>query len=288
MHTLSNNKISIQVNPKGAELNSLFNKETNLEYLWNAGAEWPKKSPVLFPIVGGLKNNTYTYNGKEYTLPRHGFARDMNFNLIGQTGNSLTFSLKSNEETLKVYPFAFTFMVRYTLHDTMLEITFIVQNTGAENMYASVGAHPAFKVPLVEGTTYEDYYLQFNKVENAARWPLSAQGLIEEKPVSYLDNTDVLPLKKDLFTADAVVFKDLLSTSITLKSNKTPHGLKVRFGGFPYMGLWSTKQADFVCIEPWCGIADSVNADGQLENKEAIEVIKSDELFERSYSIEVF
>ena len=288
MHSLSNSILSIEIASKGAELQSIFNKETGLEYLWNAGTIWPKKSPVLFPIVGALKNNTYTYKGVDYSLNRHGFARDMNFDLIGQTDNSLTFSLKSNEATLRLYPFSFTFMVRYTLHDNSLEITFIIQNNGTEKMYSSVGAHPAFKVPLVDGTTYEDYYLQFTKTETAGRWPLSADGLLENTSTPFLQNTDVLPLKHELFTNDAIVFKDLESTSISLLRNKTHHGLKVSFAGFPYMGIWAAKNADFVCIEPWCGITDSVNATQQIEEKEGINTIESGEVFERSYSIEVF
>jgi galactose mutarotase-like enzyme len=288
MHTLSNNIITIQVALKGAELQSVVNRQTGLEYLWHAGVEWPKKSPVLFPIVGGLKNNRYTYKGVEYRLSRHGFAREMDFDLVGQTENSLTFSLSSNAETLLIYPSTFTFMIRYTLHDNLLEISFIIQNNGDDEMYASVGAHPAFKVPLVEGTSYEDYYLQFDKTEAAQRWPLSPEGLIENDPINFLDGSNILPLKKELFVADAIVFKDLQSTSITLKSDRTKHGLKVRFSGFPYMGVWAAKGANFVCIEPWCGIADSVNASGKLEDKEGINMIGSGEVFERSYSVELY
>lgn len=288
MHTLSNNVISILVASRGAELQSIFNKQTNLEYLWQAGTEWPKRSPVLFPIVGGLKNNKYTYKGVEYKLGRHGFAREMHFNLVGQTENSLTFSLKSSSESLSLYPFTFTFMIRYTLHANMLEISFIITNNGGEEMYASIGAHPAFKVPLVEGTGYDDYYLEFNKSETVKRWPLSPEGLIENSSTMFLNETKVLPLKKELFSADAIVLKDLQSTSISLKSDQTEHGLKLRFGGFPYMGIWAAKGADFVCIEPWCGIADSVNASGSLEDKEGINIIGSREVFERSYSVDVF
>jgi galactose mutarotase-like enzyme len=288
MHNLSNNVLSIKVAPRGAELQSIYSKVTGIEYLWQAGPEWPKSSPVLFPIVGELKNNTYQHEGKTYQLNRHGFAREMDFELADQTDNSLTFLLQSNPETLKLYPFTFNFRVKYTLHSNMLEVTFQVQNTGDNTMFASVGAHPAFNIPLVKDTAYDDYLLVFNKAEQADSWPLSGEGLIAEKATPFLENTVSLPLKKELFIKDAIVFKSLQSTSITLVSNKTKHGIKVRFGGFPYMGIWAAKGADFVCIEPWCGIADGVEATGNLADKEGIHSIPSHGIFERSYSIELF
>lgn len=251
-------------------------------------AYWAKKSPVLFPIVGGLKKNTYTYKGKDYELGRHGFARDNNFELVAETDSSLTFSLKSDEKTKAAYPFNFVFSVKYSLQENKLQVAFIVENTGSENLLFSVGAHPAFAVPLVEGTEYEDYYLQFNKTENAGRWPLSSEGLIETTPTPLLENKNRLSLKKELFYKDALVFKHLKSDAISIISDKTPRGIKVEFTGFPYMGLWAAKDADFVCIEPWCGIADSVNASGNLEEKEGINDLEPKGRFEVGYGVEVF
>lgn len=294
MHTLYNDILQVQISSKGAELQSIFNKQNGLEYMWSGDpAFWGKKSPVLFPIVGGLKNNCYRYEGKEYTLSRHGFARDMNFELTDtssaeQTGNSLTFSIASNEETLKNYPFHFRFSVQYTLRNNILDINFIVENTDEKELLFSVGAHPAFKVPLVDGTGYDDYYLLFNKTESAGRYPLSEGGLTQTTSEPVLANSDCLPLKKELFFNDALVFKYLQSDAISIASDKTKHGLKVSFLGFPYMGIWSAKGADFVCIEPWCGVADSVSATGDLSQKEGIEKLNPGDTFSRTYSIEVF
>jgi galactose mutarotase-like enzyme len=130
--------------------------------------------------------------------------------------------------------------------------------------------------------------LQFNKTENAGRWPLTDDGLIDKEPTPFLQNEDNLPLKKELFYKDALVFKDLQSKSISIVSDKTEHGVKVEFDGFPYMGIWAAKDADFVCIEPWCGIADTVNSTGRLEDKEGIQTLVANEEFSRTYSIEVF
>ena len=288
MHTLSNEILEIKIATRGAELQSIYNRHTQLEYMWGAGAEWPKKSPVLFPVVGGLQNNNYTFNNKTYTLSRHGFAREMDFELINQTNNSLTFLLKENEATLLKYPFAFSFYVKYTLHTNNVHITFIVENHTEKKLPFSVGAHPAFAVPLVENTVYEDYFLEFDKAEVAPLWPLSAEGLIESKSTPFFNNERKLPLTKDLFLKDALVFKNLASKKISIKSDRTPHGLTVSFDGFPYMGIWAAKNANFVCIEPWCGIADSITATGNLENKEGIQTLNKGESFERSFGIEVF
>ncbi len=288
MHTLSNEILEIKIATRGAELQSIYNRQTQIEYMWSAGAEWPKKSPVLFPIVGGLKNNNYTFKDKTYNLSRHGFAREMDFELINQTNNSLTFLLKENETTLLQYPFAFSFYVKYTLHTNNVHITYIVENHTEELLPFSVGAHPAFAVPLAQQTVYEDYFLEFEKTEAAPVWPLSAEGLIENNSTPFFNNERKMPLTKDLFLKDALVFKNLASKKISIKSDRTPHGLTVSFDGFSYLGIWAAKNANFVCIEPWCGIADSVTATGNLIQKEGIITLQKAESFERSFGIEVF
>ena len=288
MHTLSNEILEIKIATRGAELQSIYNKQTGLEYMWHAGSEWPKKSPVLFPVVGGLKNNSYTFNNTSYTLSRHGFAREMDFELINQTNNSLTFSLKENAATLLQYPFAFSFYVKYTLHSNNVNLSYIVENHTEEKLYFSVGAHPAFAVPLTAGTSYKDYFLEFETIEDTPVWPLSTEGLIERNSIPFIKDGRKLPLTKELFLKDALVFKNLLSKKISIKSDKTTHGITVSFDGFPYMGIWAAKNADFVCIEPWCGIADSVDATGILEQKEGIQLVQKGESFERSFGIEVF
>ena len=289
MFTISNNILSIKISEKGAELQSIFHLPNNLEYLWSGDEKfWAKKSPVLFPIVGGLKNNTYTFNGNDYKLSRHGFARDHVFQLNEQSESSITFCLASSEQTKAIYPFDFLFSIKYSLENNQLRVAFSVENTGNSDMLFSVGAHPAFAVPLNEKLAYEDYYLQFNQPENAQRWPLSAEGLIEKISIPFLENEDKLPLRKDLFYKDAIVLKHLQSNSISILSHQSANGVKVTFDGFPYMGIWAAKDANFVCIEPWCGIADSVTASGNLIGKEGIIKLEAGGLFERSYSIEVF
>lgn len=287
--TISNNILNVVIASKGAELQNIFNKQTSLEYLWNGDEKfWAKRSPVLFPIVGGLKGNTYFINNQSYQLPRHGFARDNNFEVLHHDDNCITFLLDANHDLKKNYPFNFEFHIQYELTENKLSVTFFVKNTDEKNILFSVGAHPAFKVPLVDGTAFSDYYLLFSETENAGKWPLSKDGLIEKEPIPFLINTNKLPLSKELFYTDALVFKQLASNSISIVSDKTTHGLKLVFDDFPYMGIWNAKDADFVCIEPWCGIADTVDTTQQLAEKEGINILPAGENFKRTWTVEVF
>jgi galactose mutarotase-like enzyme len=289
MFTIENQQIKAVIKAKGAELTQLFHKEHELDYLWHGDpAVWGKHSPVLFPIVGTLKNNTYFYNDVSYQLPRHGFARDKQFAVEEQTADTITFLLRSDAETYTIYPFMFEFRIKYSLFENALAVAYEVVNAGKDTMYFSVGAHPAFKLPLVPGTTYTDYYLQFNQSETAPRWPISPDGLIEQSPLPLLQDTNRLNLSKDLFQKDALVLKGMASTIVTLGSTKTPHGFRFDYPGFPFFGIWAAKNADFVCIEPWCGIADSVATDQQLSEKEGINKLATCETFTRTWTVTIY
>jgi galactose mutarotase-like enzyme len=286
MQTLKNQTLTVKINPKGAELISVFNQENQTEYMWSADvAFWGKSSPVLFPIVGALRNNLYHFEGKEYHLPRHGFAREREFVVENADDESVTFLLTHDEESLKIYPFTFEFRLKYQIHKNRLSVTYSVKNIGDKTMYFSVGGHPAFAVPLSADTNYEDYYLEFNKTENFQRWGLVEGGLIADHSTAFLLNTNRLALTKELFYDDAIVFKNLQSTEVILKSDKTNRQLKFDFKGFPYLGIWAAKDANFVCIEPWCGIADSENHNQELIEKEGIIALEINKIFERTWSV---
>lgn len=289
MYNIENNTLKITIAAKGAELKSVVHKQHQLEYMWQADpAFWAKTSPVLFPIVGELKNKQFRYRCQLYRLPRHGFAREKEFAVSNHQTDTIRFTLDSNDETFSVYPFRFSFSLVYTLHEDSLTVTYLVENRGEEDMLFSVGGHPAFRVPLVAGTAYNDYSLQFEKRETSGRWPISKDGMIEAAPQPMLQNSLVLPLTKDLFAKDAIVLKNLQSETVRLQSDKTPHGLHFSIAGFPYLGLWAAPGADFICIEPWCGIADSVKADGELEHKEGINRLAPGERFSRAWKVRFF
>ncbi len=291
MFTIENEYLKIEIHPKGAELQSVYNKKRSLEYMWSGDpAFWGKKSPVLFPIVGTLKNDTYYFENKGYQLSRHGFARDMDFTVTDQTASTITFTLTRSDSTFEKYPFQFRFDIVYSIKDNQLQVMYRVVNKGEINqkLYFSVGGHPAFKLPVLPGTAYTDYYLKFNKIENAGRWLISKEGLIETSSTPLLNNTQQLPLAKDLFYKDAIVLKHLQSDKVKLVSNTSGDIVEFDFTGFPYLGIWAAKDADFICIEPWCGIADSVNTDQQLTEKEGINVLDSTDQFERTWKLTVY
>jgi galactose mutarotase-like enzyme len=289
MFTIENQHMKAMLASRGAELQQLFSKEYQLEYLWNGDpAFWAKHSPVLFPVVGALKEDIYYYDGKMFRLSRHGFARDMEFSVVTQRFDEIIFQLKSSSRSLEVYPFEFELQIGYRLENEWLRVTYHVLNTGMGDLYFSIGAHPAFNLPLAGGTQYSDYFLEFNEEETLPRWPISKEGLIENHPVPLLKQTQTLSLSKELFYGDALVFKFPASSEVTLRSEKTERGLDLDFSGFPYLGIWAAKNANFLCIEPWCGIADSVVSDQQLIHKEGIEKLGAGGVFERSWSVRPF
>lgn len=289
MVTIENDILKVNIHPKGAELSNVWHKEHQLDYMWSGdSAYWGKKSPVLFPIVGTLKEDTYTFNGEKYHLLRHGFARDNVFEIEHQSADKATFLLQSNENTLKVYPFEFEFRLHYALEGNSLNVTYDVKNVGKSQMYFSVGGHPAFRVPLVEGLNYDDFYIQLSHAETIGRYPLSNDGLLLLESNPFLDNNDRFNLEPSLFYADAIVLKHLKSDKMSILSDKTEIGLTMTFKDFPFFGIWAAKNAPFVCLEPWCGVADSVNVTQVLNEKEGINVIESGGKFERTWVIECF
>jgi galactose mutarotase-like enzyme len=279
--TISNSTLNASIKNTGAELYSLKNNQ-NKEYIWEGNPDfWGKHSPILFPIVGTLKNNTYTVEGKEYQLPRHGFARDMEFQLIAKTENSAVFSLQSNAETLKKYPFEFELQLIYTLQETTLDIEYKVINKTHSKMPFSIGAHPAIALP----ENFENYALKFEK-EEILKYYLLENDLISNK-TKVLGTTDnLIPLHYQLFENDALIFKTLESNSLTILENSKPY-IKVDFENFPSLGLWTKEQAPFICIEPWLGYSDTADNSGNLFKKEGILVLDANQTFHSKFSIQI-
>jgi galactose mutarotase-like enzyme len=285
---LQNELLSVTIHPKGAELQTLCRKDNGINYLWKADpAYWGKHSPVLFPIIGTLKDDTYIFDGKTYSLPRHGFARDKTFEAALVSEQEAVFTLKDDEDTRAVYPFAFEFRVRYRISGPELEVCYEVYNPGAAPLYFSVGGHPAFAVPLEENSRYEDYYLLFSQPETAGRWALR-DGLLEAEATPFLQDSQKITLTHELFAADAIVLKGLHSDTVTLKSDVSGHGLRFRIKDWPDLGIWAAPQAPFVCIEPWQGHADYVNHDRQLLHKEGMVELAASGEWARSWKVELF
>lgn len=280
--TISNKTLSASIKHAGAELFSII-KNQNKEYMWNGNPDfWPKHSPILFPIVGSLKNDTYTFDDKEYHLSRHGFARDMEFHLIEKTESSATFSLSYNEETLQKYPFKFELQIIYKLEDNKLNIGYKVINKGETQLPFSIGAHPAFALP----EDFSNYSIQFEK-EEKLEYSLLEDGLISNTTETLETLNNVVSLNYRLFENDALVFKTLESNSLTILENSKPY-IKIDFEDFPNLGIWTKENAPFICIEPWFGYSDTLQKSGDLLKKEGIIALEGNKTFNTSFDIEIF
>ncbi|HDU6481216.1 TPA: aldose 1-epimerase family protein [Listeria monocytogenes] len=289
MIKLENEVLLVEMKTAGAELTRIFHKDTGLEYLWNADSKfWGRHSPVLFPTVGRLVEDTYLVDGKPYHLGQHGFARDRDFQVIEQTEKSVRFELDADEDSLAVYPYKFKLSIIYTIEKNTVAVSYEVENTDNKRIYFSIGAHPAFNLPLTDGTTFEDYYLDFRTEENLETLCLEGpyrSGEIKkvvDKPAQYL------PLSYDLFKNDALIFEALKQKEMTIKSDKTPHFVKVSFPEFPFVGVWTAKPGTpFLCIEPWYGIADGAGESVELRDKAGIEHLEPEAVFASEYEITV-
>tara|TARA_R110002049_G_C9178388_1_gene563384 strand:- start:13161 stop:14051 length:891 start_codon:yes stop_codon:yes gene_type:complete len=290
MYTLQNDILKIAVKRIGAELCDIRSVKHNTAFMWNANPEiWGNYAPNLFPIIGDLKNNTFIFEDKHYMLPKHGFVRNnADVTLYEQTENSLTFRLISNEALLELYPFKFELYITYTLNDNTIEVTYTVKNTDTKTMYFSVGGHPAFKCPVFENEKYEDYILEFEHIENSKTHLINMEnGLISSNKEIIFNNSNQISLKHDLFNRDALVFKDLKSRKVILKSHKKGNIISVSFKDFPFLGIWAKPTGDYVCIEPWLGVADNEATNQNLKEKEGILSLASNQTFKATYNIEI-
>jgi len=288
MTILENDYLKVSIDAKGAQLSSFYNKITNTEQLWQADANiWPWHAPNLFPIVGGLINDELLVDGKTYPMKRHGFARNSEFVLLKSDDQQAVFSLPNSEKTLAIYPYRYDFEILYMLIDNALRITYKVINLDKKSIYFSVGAHPAFKVPFNSGEKYEDYYLEFETEKKLTTHLLDDKGMFsgETKPVP-LDG-DKLWLTRDLFDNDALVFKNLQTRQVTLKSKNHEQSVSVEFPHFNYLGIWAKPGADFVCIEPWLGCADTQGEPKDISKKEDIQKLQPGHVFEAAFFISI-
>lgn len=287
-YILENENIKISTNTFGGELTNLITKKDNIEFLWNGDENyWKYHSPILFPIVGKVFNNKYRAENGEYELPQHGLARTREFEMIEKDNNHIVFELLWSEDTLKVYPYKFSLRLSYELLENGIKVGYNVKNLDDKEIYFSIGGHPAFMCPLLNGEKFEDYYFQFNKKENVGIMELDANtGYFTGKTNEFLNNSNKINLNIDLFKYDALAFNNLKSNLITLKSDKNNKELTMDFTGFPYLALWTKPTgAPFICIEPWYGHADYENFNGEFKNKEGIEKLSISEEFNAEYKL---
>ena len=287
---IQNDHFVVSVNKIGAELSSFLSVHSNTEFIWKADASvWGSSAPVLFPIVGALKDGFFLYGDQKYFIPKHGFIRNnKNLKIEEHLNDSLTLSFQNSLETEKIFPFEFRFEITFRLINSKLEISHKISNLSNEkSLYFSLGAHPAFNCPFFEGEEYEDYYIEFQENENSNRWNVLGDGTIESISKPFLNNSSTINLTHSLFLKDALIFKDLKSKKINLKSHKHSTVVEVSFDDFNYLGIWAKPEGDFVCIEPWLGISDSCQTNHLIEDKEAVICLPQSESFISKYFITI-
>jgi len=286
MAILENEYLKVGIDTKGAQLNSVYDKANQLEHLWQADPNiWPWHAPNLFPIVGQLIDNQLLVDGHTYPMNRHGFARQSEFILLEGEEEHAVFSLPNSEHTTPVYPYKFDFQVLYTLIDNALRITYKLVNHDDKTIFFSVGGHPAFNVPFYPGEKYEDYYIEFEVEEHLVTHVISPEGTFSGETRRILSPANKLYLTHDLFDQDALVFKDLQSREVTIRSHKHDKTVTVEFPHFNYLGIWAKGGGDFVCIEPWLGCADTAGKHVDISQKEDIQSVKPGHVFEAAFFI---
>lgn len=284
IYTITNNNYAAQISEIGAELKSLKN-DAGFEYIWEGDSNiWGGTAPVLFPIVGKLKNDRYTYKGKSYSMNQHGFVRKLKFEVLNHEESTISFKVSSNAETKLIYPFDFELIIEFEISEELLTISYFVQNLGKEHMYFTIGSHPAFALQT-NNCELSDYYIEFEKKEMLDCYVIT-NGLLDNRTIPlYMNNENVIKLNNDIFNNDALVFKNIMSKYISIKNDITGYNLKVNTGGAPHLGIWAKPAAPYVCIEPWYGFADSVDSKGELTKKQGIIKLNTEESFVTEYQI---
>ena len=294
--SISNGSLTASIDTMGAQLMSLRKGES--EYLWQGDSNWwPRRAPILFPIVGVLKDSKAESAEGTISLARHGLARLNQFEVVEQSPSSVTLQLKSTEETLKSYPYDFELKLIFSVAGDTLTQSYKVTNPANVVLPFTLGAHPAFNIPIpgVEAASLDQYYLLFTRSWTSYGPSITDEGLCDyATPQRLVVDSDTLPLSWDLIDREkTITLEDVPDRRITLAANmeasSEAHGIQMEFDGFDYLGIWSAAPGcPFVALEPWCGIADTVDTDGIFEHKPGIICLDPEQSITKTLSIKVF
>ena len=291
MHSLENEEIKVSVADHGAELSSVYDKANEVERIWDANPEvWNRHAPILFPFVGKVTGGAYRIGEKEYSMKtQHGFARDMEFTCVDKTEESVTHRLAATEQTKEIYPFDFEVLVTHRLdaeNPRLLHVDWEVRNCGDTLMYYSIGAHPAFTVPVKDSAEKQEYYLKFTGSDS-----LTYIGANPETGFAMVDKVKELPMEDgyvkyfdDIYDTFIFDYKKIDTVAIA-KPDKTPY-VTVDCSQFPFLGIWAKETGNFICLEPWIGRCDNEGFKGTLEEKIGMEKLTPGASKKVSHSIE--
>lgn len=289
IYTIENKLLKIAADTSGAQLQSVYSKTTETEYLWQGDAAyWSGRAYNLFPIIGRMYKNTYTYGENDYSLLCHGIARYRVFRLIDRTATKLVFRLTEDEDSLRAYPFRFIFDVVYEISDDKLKVTYAVTNADEKELIFAVGGHPGFNIPFASGR-FEDYYLEFAEPTNVVSHTLSANKFMtgEKRPYP-LEGGIRLPLKHELFDNDALILGNTCRR-VALKNKVDSRSLVLNYADFRYLGIWHTPETDapFVCLEPWSALPATDGKTDALETKADMTRLAPEKTFKTGWSLEL-
>ncbi len=288
MYQISNGQLAIQIDSMGAELKSLKRTDTGTEYLWEGDPEyWKRTSPVLFPLVGGLREGSFLLDGKRYPMGQHGFARDMEFQLKSQSEHEIWFQLQSDAQTMEKYPYAFLLELGYELKEDSVLVKWKVSNPADTDLYFSIGGHPAFCCPLVKGENQEAYSIWFDAKDQVISGVIE-NGLMSASQAVYPLKDGCLQVTEHLFDQDALVIEEHQAHQVALVKPDGSHYVTVSFDA-PLFGVWSPpgKKAPFVCIEPWYGRCDAGDFAGSWQERKWGQQLAAGESFAAQYQITV-
>lgn len=287
-YVLENETLRVEIDSFGAELKSVKNKATDQEYMWQGDpAYWGRTSPVLFPFVGRVKNDAFLYNGKTYPMKQHGFARDMEHQLVSKTDDTIWFKLESNEETLEKFPFSFVLNIGYELKNNEVKVLWDVHNTSTEQcLHFSIGAHPAFNCPIhgeENKAGYKFYFADVNEIHHHGHTN-TGLSVVEDIILPLEDHRTTM--NAEFFDRCTLIIEGRQTNEVALEDPNGNRLVTVLFD-MPLFALWSPegKNAPFVCIEPWCGRCDSVDFEGTLEEREHNNALEAGENFQTSYTM---
>lgn len=291
VYSLKNKEVAVEIHSKGAELKSLKKLSTGTEYMWKADpAFWGRTAPVLFPFVGSVNQKEYRTKGITYPMNQHGFARDMEFEVVSEAEDEIWFALRDNGETKEKYPFAFVLKIGYRLLSDGVEVLWQVENPGEEELPFSIGAHPAFNCPIAPGEEKSDCFLYFGAAGGAADSFLSTRicdGLVTDEKGKYDLDGGYLAVTEHLFDCDTLLLEDYQVKQVALcGADKKPY-VTVTMDA-PVYGIWSpVHAAPFICIEPWYGRCDRVGFTGDLKEREWGNIAAPGNVWKAAYKITV-
>ncbi|MFH1512303.1 MAG: aldose 1-epimerase family protein [Bacillota bacterium] len=287
MQTIENGKLTVTVNEAGAELWSIRGET---EYLWQGDPRyWAGRAPTIFPFVARLNDGKYTARGELYRLPIHGFGWCSQYTVMEKRKNAVTLELADGKLTRALYPWPFTFRVRYALDGNRLGVTCGVENTGNETMYFGLGGHPGFNVPLEDGLAFTDYALRFDTPCAPKRVSFTPDCFVTGGSEPYpLENGDTLRLRHDLFDHDAIVFRDM-AKAVTLLSDKSRRGVRVSYPQMPYLGVWHMPRTDapYVCVEPWSSLPAKKGEITEFAGNPDLIALPAGESYQNDWSIDI-